>query len=159
MLLGGATNRLDPEFIEDVSSGAFPNTTGNLRLQRSSPAINGGINDGMPNDYHKDLDGLDRRANFTTVDIGAYENPFEGCSFILKVPVNYGLLNGMYRAAEALIVESGASIPSPNSVTFDAPNVEFEGSFDAAFGSSLTTLQDGCKESCLNCGEDKQIEE
>ncbi|MFN8474962.1 MAG: choice-of-anchor Q domain-containing protein [Anaerolineae bacterium] len=66
----GATNS-DPLFITPITASA-PTTTGNLRLQSGSPAIDAGNNILIPPGVTTDLDDAPRIA-FSIVDMGAYE--------------------------------------------------------------------------------------
>jgi len=74
---GGGNLDDDPDFILDLDPSTAPTTTGNLRLQADSPAIDTGNNtfvsslstdlDGNPRVIDGNLDGT------ATVDMGAYE--------------------------------------------------------------------------------------
>ncbi|MFN8496621.1 MAG: choice-of-anchor Q domain-containing protein [Anaerolineae bacterium] len=69
---GTGNLNLDPLFVAPITASA-PTTTGNLRLQANSPAINVGSNDvTTPSLPATDLDD-NPRIVFTTVDMGAYE--------------------------------------------------------------------------------------
>ncbi len=63
---------IDPLFILAPNPAQAPTTTGNLRLQATSPAINMGNNSYIPVGVTTDLDGRPRIAQLT-VDLGAYE--------------------------------------------------------------------------------------
>jgi len=66
----------DPLFVTPIDPSTAPTTTGNLRLQSNSPAIDVGNNDFVT--VPTDLDGkpriVDGNGDITaTVDMGAYE--------------------------------------------------------------------------------------
>lgn len=90
---GGDNIDSDPLFIEPIDLSAVPTTTGNLRLQFGSPAIDTGRNDLVPNGVAEDLDGKPRIIN-SIVDMGAYEtNLFytltvqaEGAGVVASIP-------------------------------------------------------------------------
>ena len=67
---------IDPLFITPVDPATAPTTSGNLRLQACSPAINAGDNASVPSGITTDLDGSPRFYNNGIVDMGAYE--FQG---------------------------------------------------------------------------------
>jgi hypothetical protein len=74
---GGGNIDQDPLFITPVEPFSAPTTTGNLRLQPGSPAIDKGLNDYII-DVPTDLDGQPRITDgigdlVTIVDMGAYE--------------------------------------------------------------------------------------
>ncbi|WP_428657515.1 right-handed parallel beta-helix repeat-containing protein [Runella sp.] len=71
--LDGTQPANNPLFVSQPDFNAAPTTTGNLRLQPCSPAINAGTNGTFTN-ADKDLDGNARLVN-TAVDLGAYEAP------------------------------------------------------------------------------------
>lgn len=66
----------NPQFVSDIDEIA-PTTTGNLRLQSNSPAIDAGDNSfmtGIPIDLDGELRIVDGNMDGTlTVDMGAYE--------------------------------------------------------------------------------------
>ncbi|HRQ36634.1 MAG TPA: choice-of-anchor Q domain-containing protein [Chloroflexota bacterium] len=70
----GGDNLADtnPLFVTTPNPILTPTTTGNLRLQASSPAINMGNNDFIPDGVTTDLNGWLRIID-TAVDLGAYE--------------------------------------------------------------------------------------
>jgi hypothetical protein len=67
---GGGNIDEDPQFINDVNPSAAPTTSGNLRLESDSPAINAGDNEFVTVNF--DLEGNDRIIG-GTVDMGVYE--------------------------------------------------------------------------------------
>ncbi|MBX3000054.1 MAG: PKD domain-containing protein [Caldilineaceae bacterium] len=73
----GGNNRADadPLFVMPVDATTAPTTTGNLRLQAGSPALNVGDNAAIPAGVTTDLDGNPRIVN-GVVDLGAYEASF-----------------------------------------------------------------------------------
>jgi len=72
----------DPLFIEPISPTTAPTTTGNLRLQDGSPAIDVGDNDHVV-DIPTDLDG-NQRIIAGVVDMGAYEKPVITLPLIIR---------------------------------------------------------------------------
>jgi hypothetical protein len=75
---GGGNIDEDPLFLEEIDPSTAPTTTGNLRLQTSSPAIDAGENEYVPDGIVTDLDKAariqDGNADGTAiVDMGAYE--------------------------------------------------------------------------------------
>ena len=74
---GGSNIDEDPLFITPISPTTAPTTTGNLRLQESSPAIDAGDNTyiaGFPTDLDGEARIKDGDGDGTaTVDMGAYE--------------------------------------------------------------------------------------
>ena len=71
-LKGGPANQLDPMFVESVSSAAYPNNSGDLRLQCSSSAVNAGDSMNISSTIlTTDVFGDERYIG--VVDIGAYE--------------------------------------------------------------------------------------
>lgn len=68
---GGSNIDTNPIFITPVDPSTAPTTTGNLRLQIGSPAINAGKNSFVT--VGKDLDGNNRIIG-CNVDMGAYES-------------------------------------------------------------------------------------
>lgn len=62
----------DPKFVTPIDATTAPTTTGNLRLQAGSPAIDAGNNAALPVGITTDLDGKPRIVN-GVVDLGAYE--------------------------------------------------------------------------------------
>jgi hypothetical protein len=74
---GGNNIDEDPVFIEDVNPASAPTDAGNLRLQKSSPAVDKGDNKFVFM-FYSDLDGysriMDGDADGTaTIDMGVYE--------------------------------------------------------------------------------------
>jgi len=74
---GGGNIDEDPMFITPIDPSTTPTTTGNLRLQSSSPAIDAGNND-LISGFLTDLDNKPRVVDgdmdgTETVDMGAYE--------------------------------------------------------------------------------------
>ncbi len=67
---GTGNLNIDPQFIAPLAYTAAPTTTGNYRLQSSSPALNAGNNAYVT--VSTDRDGKPRIAD-GTVDLGAYE--------------------------------------------------------------------------------------
>jgi hypothetical protein len=65
----------DPTFVTPIDATTNPTTTGNLRLQAGSPALNIGDNAALPAGVTTDLDGNPRIVN-GVVDLGAYEASF-----------------------------------------------------------------------------------
>jgi uncharacterized repeat protein (TIGR01451 family) len=74
----------DPQFVIPITHTVAPTTTGNLRLQITSPAIDAGDNTAVPTDVTTDLDGNLRFVDVPEVtdtgngtppivDMGAYE--------------------------------------------------------------------------------------
>lgn len=80
-LVGSNNYDVDPNFVTPVTDPA-PTTTGNLRLQAGSPAINAG-NSGVSNPYlpPTDLDG-NVRIQKGAVDLGAYESALAVVTFV-----------------------------------------------------------------------------
>ena len=75
---GGGNIDEDPLFITSIDPSTAPTTTGNLRLQPSSPAIDEGENDYVLDGVLTDLDGKARIQDGNAdgeadVDMGAYE--------------------------------------------------------------------------------------
>ncbi|MFV8816851.1 choice-of-anchor Q domain-containing protein [Haliea sp. E17] len=72
---GTAASLLDPLFVSAASAAlGSPSTGGDFQLTAASPAINVGLNANAPTGT--DLAG-NARIQFGTVDIGAYESPFD----------------------------------------------------------------------------------
>ncbi len=75
---GGGNIDEDPLFLEDIDPSTAPTTSGNLRLQSTSPAVDKGENDYVPEGVLTDLDGKARIQDGNAdgdavVDMGAYE--------------------------------------------------------------------------------------
>lgn len=89
---GGNNKSVNPQFITSIDPTTAPTTTGDLRLQPTSPAINMGNNsvvtippfldDGMSNAI--DLDG-NERIQLSNLDIGAYEENTGGTGSVVTV--------------------------------------------------------------------------
>ena len=75
----------DPLFILQPTQGLV--STGDLRLQGCSPAINVGSNAALPSGITTDLASLSRIVN-TTIDMGAYERQSSVLSTIIYVDIN-----------------------------------------------------------------------
>jgi len=89
---GGGNIDEDPVFLVDIDPSTAPTTTGNLRLQTSSPAIDAGENDYVLAGVVTDLDGKARIQDGNAdgdavVDMGAYET---GGFFLLSVTKSGG---------------------------------------------------------------------
>lgn len=71
---GGGIGNLDvnPQFVAPIDPSVAPTTSGDLRLQSGSLAINAGNNHLLPAGTTTDLDG-NPRISLGTVDMGAYE--------------------------------------------------------------------------------------
>ncbi|MFN8471225.1 MAG: choice-of-anchor Q domain-containing protein [Anaerolineae bacterium] len=81
---GGGNLDADPLFVAPITTSA-PTTTGNLRPQVNSPAINVGSNAAIPSGVTTDLDSKPRIV-FTTVDMGAYEAQVAVTKFAVSAP-------------------------------------------------------------------------
>lgn len=68
----GSNTQNDPQFVQPINPASAPTSTGDLRLQPGSPAIDAGDNSAVPASITTDVDGNQRIAN-GAVDIGAYE--------------------------------------------------------------------------------------
>ena len=68
MAAGGS----DPLFVQPINPASAPTSTGNLRLQVGSPAIDMGLDSALPATVTTDLDGNERISD-GKVDLGAYE--------------------------------------------------------------------------------------
>ncbi len=71
---GGNLANVDPQFVNPISYTDAPTTTGDLRLQPNSPAIDKGNN--ALNDTTEDLEGKPRIMG-PTIDLGAYEFAYQ----------------------------------------------------------------------------------
>jgi len=69
---GTANVNADPLFVNPVAATLAPTLTGDYRVQKCSPALNGGLNSYVPGSINNDLH-YTPRINYGTVDIGAYE--------------------------------------------------------------------------------------
>ncbi len=81
---GGGNLDADPIFIGPIDLSSVPTTTGNLRLQFDSPAIDAGNNALIPDGITMDLDGNTRIVN-GIVDTGAYETNYVSYSLTVQL--------------------------------------------------------------------------
>lgn len=70
--LGAANVNADPLFVSPVAATLAPTLTGNYRVQKCSPVLNGGLDSYIPGGINNDLD-FNPRINYGKVDMGAYE--------------------------------------------------------------------------------------
>ncbi|MCE1201421.1 MAG: DUF6273 domain-containing protein, partial [Bacteroidia bacterium] len=97
---------IDPLFINQPVIGL--GSSGDLRLQTCSPAINAGDNAAVPAGITRDLDNNPRFYNSGTVDMGAYE--------LQAVPASYPTNGGTIASSQSLC--SGST---PAQLTSSAP--------------------------------------
>lgn len=69
---GSGNVNANPLFVNGISAASAPTTSGDYRLQKCSPALNGGENSYIPSGITTDLDAAPR-ISYGTVDMGAYE--------------------------------------------------------------------------------------
>lgn len=69
-----SNREIDPLLVQPISPSSAPTSTGDLRLQPESPALDSGNNSAIPAGITTDLDNRQRIVN-GTVDLGAFEFP------------------------------------------------------------------------------------
>ncbi len=124
----------DPSFLDKVSV--------NLRLTRSSPALNAGTPDTtglhLP---ERDLDHNPRMRK--AIDLGAYENPFVGCPDSITMLPSYSPFTGIYQAQND-IQWMGGKISGVQMLTLNAPTVQLHSETEINLGQIFSIMTDGC---------------
>jgi predicted outer membrane repeat protein len=83
---GTANVNADPLFVNPVAAALAPTLAGDYRIQKCSPALNGGLDSYVPGSINNDLD-YTPRINYGKVDMGAYEK-----QLALAVPNGSGIV-------------------------------------------------------------------
>ena len=117
-----------PEFVDT--------STGNLRIRRTSNAIDSGDDSAIS--VSEDLDKRIRKNG--NVDIGAFENPWIHCPDTVILNEDYSPFKGMYEAGSMISVENGTGLLD---ITLSAPVIEIE-ILNIELGTLLSLYQTGC---------------